>query len=222
MGIGSPRVLGKLIRRVALTFAVALGLAPSAYAENSIAAPSIPSVPASAAVSVGIPAAPLPEAAPGLPLPSREASVAMPKLPRVPVVNAPPSATPATSTDAVIHHERNAVSAHRTSKRGSQARLLSSSAVRGPNAPRTAVLSARPAAVSPAPSGATHASTLPSSRSVGSSGPAGSGSPMFSPLLFALVSALPLIGAQRLGRRVGLFASPLRPYDYLLRLERPD
>ena len=234
MGIGSPRLLGKLVRRTAVTFIVALGFAPSAFADNPIASLSANAGSTSATVSVAV--APTPsvdvKAALTAPSPSQLPALA-PAAPSAPAVHAALGTTRTTigvtaPTSASITRGRQFALAHAASARESQTNLLSSSRRRGASTSRTAAATlfrqlttvrtsptAGPAPRAPrlpqlpAPVGFTAAGSTASSAAVAL-------------LLLALGMELAVLAMPRLGRRLALLASAPRPYAYLLDLERPD
>jgi len=219
------------VRRAAVTFIVALGFAPSAFADNPIASLSADAGSPSATVSVAV--APTPsvdvKAAVTAPSPSQPPALA----PAAPAVQAALGTTRTTigvtaPTSASITRGRQSALAHAASARESQTNLLSSSPRRGAYTSRTAAATLfrqlTTVRTSPTAGPAPRAPRLPQLPAPVGFTAAGStaSSAGFALLLLALAMELAVLAMPRLGRRLALLASAPRPYAYLLELERPD
>jgi hypothetical protein len=242
MGIGSPRLLKRLVLRTAAATFVGLVFAPSAFADDI----GIGSALATVGGTVQG-AAPLPQSAtqaPATALPAAP-SVATPVVARTAAPVAPLQATAETTGVATTSaaapsartQSRPSPSVRRPARphhRGKASQQLGGASPSPrtslspgealvariadfPSRPRSTSAPAPPRPQAPSPP------RWPSPFSLGlggtGSGPAGVGLGL---LLLALAAELGVLGAPGLGRKVSLLLATPRSYPFLLRLERPD
>jgi hypothetical protein len=250
MGIGSPRLLRKLFARTIVLLVVALIFAPPALADDVVSV-GVAAGPVSATVSVPAPATPAAPAAPAAPatpvtpaVDSAQAAIA-PVAASVPptVVGSPASvgARPEPLVDRVVAPPRPVAPAERTRTTTPQraARAATSRAPLrrdGATGSTTAVAAGSPETsriVDAAAAGPARPTSSPSPRpplpqppaplpaDVGGAAGGGTGAGIALLLLALAAEAISLV-PPRLRRRLRDVLGSVRPYPFLLRLERPD
>jgi hypothetical protein len=240
MGIGSPRLLKRLVLGTAAATFAGLVFAPSAVADDIGIGSALATVGGTVQGTAAVPQSPTqtPAVAPAAP------TVATPVAERTarPVAQVQatadrPGVGPSSgSTPSVRTQSRSSPSARRPASPhhpNKSSRQLGGALVSPRTSPspgqapvdRTADSLSRPRST-PAPAAPPHEPSPPlppSPFSLGlsgtGSGPAGVGLGL---LLLALAAELGVLGAPGLGRRVSLLVAAPRSYPFLLRLERPD